>query len=28
MPLAALAGPDCSRTVTLPDYKTIGIWMW
>jgi len=28
IPLQAWAGPEGSRSLRLPDFKTIGIWRW
>jgi hypothetical protein len=28
IPLQALAGPEGSRRLRLPDFKTVGTWMW
>jgi hypothetical protein len=28
IPLQALTGPEGSRRLRLPDFKTIGTWMW
>jgi hypothetical protein len=28
IPLQAWTGPECSRTVRLPDFKTIDTWRW
>jgi len=28
IPLHAWAGPEGSRSLRLPDFKTIGIWKW
>ena len=28
IPLQAWRGPECSRRLRLPDFKTIGIWRW
>jgi len=28
IPLQASTGPEGSRRLTLPDFKTIGVWRW